>query len=89
MPTLTREAQIAQLVRRGLPPSTAERIAATVEAREDRLLTAEEEQATAGMQTPEQIAAAEAEARAWWYFTPGVSRAFRRILDARVVSDAS
>jgi hypothetical protein len=85
----TPEQRIAQLVRRGVMPSIAARAVAAVDARGGRLLTPEEEAAEAEyMLTPEWAAEAEAEARAWWEYTPDVSSEFRRVLDAKEVDDA-
>ena len=84
MPNLpSREAQIAQLVLRGIMPSVAERIAAEAEADGERV-TPPNEAAWRGEVTE----ADKEQARLWWYYTPDVPQRLRRILDARVLSDA-
>lgn len=84
----TSDERIAQLVKRGVMPSRAARVVAEVDARGGRLLNETERAADAQLQqTPESIAEAEAEGRVFWYYSPDISRGFRRILDARVVGD--
>jgi hypothetical protein len=84
MPNLpSREAQIAQLVLRGIMPSTAER-AVSIAADNDWRIPSPNEAAWDA-----EITAADIErARLRWYYSPDVPQRLRRILDARVVSDA-
>lgn len=84
MPTLpNREARLAQLVRRGILPSVAERVVAEAEAAGQRI-PPPNEAAWEG----DVSAADQEQAKLWWYYTPDVPQRLRRILDARPVGDA-
>jgi hypothetical protein len=85
MPNLpSREAQIAQLVLRGIMPSTAERAVDRAAANDWRIPPANEAAWDA------EVTAADIErARMWWWYTPDVPQRLRRILDARVVGLAA
>jgi hypothetical protein len=75
-----REARIAQLILRGFQPSVAERIVADCERDEQRIIPAAEAGWLADPQPGDEEAA-----RLWWYWSPDVPTAMRRILDARVI----
>lgn len=84
MPNLpSREARIARLVLRGIMPSVAERVVTEAEDSGQRIMPPNE----AAWQA-EVTEADKEQARQWWYYTPDVPQRLRRILDARVVSDA-
>jgi len=84
MPNLpSREARIARLVLRGVMPSVAERAVAEADANGQRIPNPNEAAWDA-----EITAADQEQAKLWWYYTPDVPTRLRRILDARVLSDA-
>jgi hypothetical protein len=73
--------QVRQLIRRGLLPSQAERIVAQAAARDHQLLTPAQavRQSTVTATDIEQ-------ARSWFYYSPAVPYAIKRMPDARSLS---